>query len=280
MKAPTRALIVEDIPNWVYTLDRAARRAGASEVVVCSSLQAVTEALRKSRFDIAILDIGLDPDDDTNSDGIKVLEAIRKMDGESTRCVLVTGWQGGDRMDLQAMAQRTFGVDWAYMKEKYEAHTVIVKLTELLEQAPELRLSQMTPLENLGGDVAPLHFQDQLLGGLFPTGGVKTLSGLAARLLGSAVPLVAMRPEMPMEKGADGVWSGMYWSRALSTAVAVGLAAANATEKPGDESTLPSDLIDLLPDGMEPDLIASVRERDVQGRLWELPGISRNTFPG
>ena len=77
MRAPTRALIVEDIETWIYTLDRAARRAGASEIVACESLDAAREALRSARFDVAILDIGLDPGDDLNSDGIKVLEAIR-----------------------------------------------------------------------------------------------------------------------------------------------------------------------------------------------------------
>ena len=133
MKAPTRALIVEDIATWVYTFNRAARRAGASEVVACESLTGATEALRSARFDVAILDIGLDPDDDQNSDGIKVLEAIRQTDGDGTRCVLVTGWQGGDRMDLQSYAQQKFGVDWAFMKEKYDARSVIAKLTELLE---------------------------------------------------------------------------------------------------------------------------------------------------
>jgi len=106
VKAPTRALIVEDIETWVYILDRAARRAGASEIVVCGNLQMVGDALRSARFDVAILDVGLDPDDDLNSDGIKALEAIREMDGSGTRCVLITGWQGGDRMDLQESIQR------------------------------------------------------------------------------------------------------------------------------------------------------------------------------
>lgn len=276
MKAPTRALIVEDIENWVYTLDRAARRAGASEVVVCQDLQAVTDALRKARFDVAILDIGLDPDDDLNSDGIRALEAIRKADGESTRCILVTGWQGGDRMDMQAKAQQEFGVDWAYMKEKYEAHAVIAKLTELLEQAPALRLSQQTPMGNLGATMEPWRFEDLLVGGLSPNGGVKTLYTLVARLLGAAVPLVAMNPKLPMERDSDGVWVGLYWSRALSTAVAVGLASASAWKD--DESTVPTDLIRLLSDGVTPDLIASVKERNVKGRMWEVPGIAREKF--
>jgi CheY-like chemotaxis protein len=278
VKAPTRALIVEDIQTWAYTLDRAARRAGASEVVVCSDLDMVREALRKARFDVAILDVGLDPDDDLNSDGVNALEAIRAVDGGSTRCVLVTGWQGGDLLDLHADAQQRFGVDWAYMKDKYEAHAVIAKLTELLEQALDRRLSQGTPMANLSADAAPLHFEDQLIGGLSPTGGVKTLYALASRLLSAAIPLVAISPDAPMEKGADGVWTGMYWSRSLSTAVAVALGPASGWQE--DESIVPTNLVRLLSDGVAPDLIESVRERNIRGRLWELPGIDRDGFPG
>lgn len=277
MKAPTRALIVEDINTWVYTLDRAARRAGASEVVVCENLSMVKDALRRARFDVAILDVGLDPDDDLNSDGIKALEAIREADGLTTRCVLVTGWQG-DRMDLQAGAQQKFGIDWAYMKERYEAHQVIEKLTGLLEEASARRLSQKTPMANLCADVEPWHFENQLVDALSPHGGVQTLYSLVSRLLSSAIPVVAIRPEAPMAEGPDGVWTGLYWSRALATAVAVKLAPAPAWQR--DESNVPSDLLRLLSDGVAPDLIENVRERNVHGRLWELPTLARDKFPG
>ena len=278
MRAPTRALIVEDIGTWVYTFDRAARRAGASEVVACESLRAAKEALRTARFDVAILDIGLDPDDDQNSDGIRVLEAIRQTDGDSTRCILVTGWQGGDLLDLQSYAQQKFGVDWAFMKSKYDARSVIGKLTELLEGAAARRLSQATPMANLGADVKPFLFEGELLDALSPSGGVQTLYSLASRLLGSVIPLLADKPAQPMEKGPDGVCVGVYWSRTLSAAVAVGLAPEDSW--PEDAAVVPAALSQLLPAGITPDLLEAVRVRDVGGRLWELPGLDRNSFPG
>jgi ActR/RegA family two-component response regulator len=278
MRAPTRALIVEDIDSWVSILERAARRAGASEIVVCDSLPTVKDKLRSARFDVAILDVGLDPADNLNADGIKVLEAIRETDGLGTRCVLVTGWQGGDRMDLQAKAQQEHGVDWAYSKENYEARTVIAKLTSLLEDASTRRLSETTPMANLGAKMEPWHFQDQLLSALSPTGGIQTIFSLVSRLVSDAVPAIAMRPGQPMETGPNGVSIGLYWSRALSTAIAVGLAKATGTQ--GDESNVPIDLKRLLPDGVVPDLIEGVRERNIQGQLWELPGLDREKFPG
>lgn len=278
MKAPTRALVVEDIESWVFTLSRAARRAGASEIVVCENLEGVRDALRLARFDIAILDVGLDPDDDVNADGIAALEMIREIDGDGTRCVLVTGWQGGDRLALQSAAQQKYGIDWAYMKEKYEAHAVIAKLTELLEQAAALRLSRTTPMANLGAGTEVFYFENQLVGALSPSGGVQTLYTAASRLLNSAIPLLARDPDKPMEKGPDGVSVGLYWSRALATAVAVGLASANAAKN--GESELPEILRRCVPAGVEPDLIDHVRERDILGWLWELPGLDRDEFLG
>ena len=181
-------------------------------------------------------------------------------------------------MNLQADAQQKFGVDWAYMKERYEAHAVIAKLTELLEQAPARRLSQTTPMANLCASVEPWRFEAQLLDALSPKGGVQTLYSLVSRLLTSAIPLIAMHPAMPMEKGPDGVWIGVYWSRALATAVAVGLAPAVRWQGDGVMTYLTWDF--CCRPGVVPDLIESVRERNVQGRLWELPGLDRDKFPG
>lgn len=277
MRAPTRALVVEDVESWASILSRAARRAGVSEVIACENLQAARSALRRARFDVAILDVGLDEADDLNDDGIKVLDAIREVDGGSTRCVLVTGWQGGDRLALQSHAQDRYGVDWAFMKEKYDAHALIAKLTELLERAAASRIGK-TPMENLGADMEPFLFQGQLLDALGPHGGVQTVYTLVARLLSAAVPVVARQPGRPMETGADKVTAGLYWSRALSTAVAVGLAPAAAW--PEDESVIPPGLLRLAAGGGTPELIDSTRERNIQGRLWEIPGIDRDEFPG
>ena len=80
--------------------------------------------------------MGLDPDDDLNADGVKALEVIRATDGTGTRCVLVDRRARRCQLALQSEAQQDLGVDWAYMKEKYEARSIIAKLTELRERLP------------------------------------------------------------------------------------------------------------------------------------------------
>lgn len=275
MKEPTRVLVVEDIEAWVATLSRAAVRAGASEVVVCESLTMVKDALRRARFDVAILDIGLDPADDYNADGIKVLEAIRKKDGGGTRCILVTGWQG-DRMDLQAGAQRKYGVDWAFMKEKYESRAVIARLAELLQEAPAHRLFLPAPIANLSARMEPDQFESWLLDVISPVGGMQTISSAVRGLISSAIPLVSMRPGSPMKANRDGVLVGVYWSRALAAAVAIGLASADSPAR--DEGNPVVDLTPFVTTRVTPDLIEHVSEHNVLGWLWELPELDRDDF--
>jgi hypothetical protein len=276
--APTRALVVEDADSWVYTLTRAARMAGASEIVRCASLQAVRDMLRSYRFDIATIDIGLDPDNDLNTDGVRALEAIREMDGRGTQCVLVTGWQGGDRMALQSQAHMDHGVDFSFMKEKYDAPVVIAKLSELLAKAPERRVAQGTAMASLCAKVdPPLRFEAWLLDALSPAGGIQTVYSLVTRLLRSMIPAVASRPGMPLEMGPDRICAGVYWSRALGCAIGVSLAPADAWLE--EVAVLPASLARMLPDGMAPDLLTEACERNIAGRVWEMPGIDRDQFP-
>jgi hypothetical protein len=100
-----------------------------------------------------------------------------------------------------------------------------------------------------------------------------TLYSLVSRILSSAVPVIAMDPDMPMRQGPDGVWTGLYWSRALATTVAVGLGPASVPQ--AEESTLPDDLLRLLSAGEVPDLIEDLRERNPGQALGTSRGWQR-----
>ena len=43
-----KGLVVDTVESWIYTLSRAARRAGASEIVVCENLHAVENATKRA----------------------------------------------------------------------------------------------------------------------------------------------------------------------------------------------------------------------------------------
>ena len=282
MKAPTRAVIVEDIDSWAFNLKRVVRRAGASEVETCKNLDELHAELRRARFDIAIIDIGLDPNDNADASGVQALEMIRATDGASTRCVLVTGWQGGDRMSMQADLAARFRVEWAFMKEKFDPDTATEKLSELLDGAPQRRISGRTPMANLAAAAEPMQFEASVLRTLAPTGGAVTLYALAETLLEPVVPLVAADPTAPLralDERPDGVPSliGQYWSRARSAAVAVEFTTPPAELADHDALKLALTQAFTLP--ALPELLFEANRRNLLGRIWEFPGVGREFFP-
>jgi hypothetical protein len=93
----------------------------------------------------------------------------------------------------------------------------------------------------------------------------------------SAILVIAMNPAKPMEQGPSGTSIGVYWSRTLPAAIAVGLAPVDGWQD--EESTVPPDLRRLLPAAVTPDFIESARERNIEGRVWELPHLDRDSFP-
>ena len=117
------------------------------------------------------------------------------------------------------------------MKEKYDARSVIAKLTELLEGSPARRLSQATPMANLGGNAQPSRSKASCSTRSPQTAGSRPSTRWRRGSSAPVLPLLAEEPALPMEKGNDGVYVGVYWSRTLSAAVAVGLARAIARRR-------------------------------------------------
>lgn len=277
--APTRALIVEDVESWTFTLSRAARRAGVSEVHTCDSPAHVRSALGHVRFDVAVIDIGLDPDDDRNRGGQDVLAAIREKDGRSTRCILVTGWPG-DFLDVQSEMAAKYGVDWAYMKDRYDGPTVVAKLAELLEGASRRRVEQSTPMAQLAASANQMRFEDSLLRSFTVPlrGDVTVLYALASELLDPITPLLARDVTAPMRAlGGRSGSAGLYWSRALGAAVIVELS-TSASRQEDEIEDVGAGLGGLLDLPHAPELLVQVRRANLRGRVWEVPGVERAIF--
>ncbi len=179
-------------------------------------------------------------------------------------------------MSLQAEAHLDHGVDFAFMKEKYDAPVVTAKLTELLAKAPDRRRGQGTAMESLSAGIdPPFAFEHWMLDALSPAGGIRTVYTLVNRLLRDVTPAIAKQPNPPLEKGTDGVCTGVFWSRALGCAVGVGLA---PTDVWNGSAALPAGLAGMLRGEVMPDRITEAHERNLAGRVYEMPGIERDQF--
>jgi DNA-binding NarL/FixJ family response regulator len=74
-----RALVVEDDPSWQQILSEILSDCGL-EVDLADHYDAAVERLRASEHRLAVLDLSLGGSDHHNQDGLKVAEAVRRMD--------------------------------------------------------------------------------------------------------------------------------------------------------------------------------------------------------
>ncbi len=77
MAVSANALVVDDEPSWSEVYQRALWRVGVDRVEVTDTYEGAATAIDAMRFAVAIVDIGLAVDDDTNVDGLRVMEKIR-----------------------------------------------------------------------------------------------------------------------------------------------------------------------------------------------------------
>ena len=85
-----RALVVEDDPSWQQILSEILSDCGL-EVDVAANLDQATLSLKSQPHRLAVVDLSLSPNDHNNYDGLRVLDAIRKLD-PNCRTVLLTGF--------------------------------------------------------------------------------------------------------------------------------------------------------------------------------------------
>jgi signal transduction histidine kinase/CheY-like chemotaxis protein len=81
--------IVDDDGSWRSNLSEMLEDTGHS-VTVADNLHEAINLLSKDRFDLAIVDIRLDENDKDNTDGVKVLEKLASLGG-NTKAVITTG---------------------------------------------------------------------------------------------------------------------------------------------------------------------------------------------
>lgn len=87
---PIRALIVEDDHSWQQILYEIISDCGL-EADITSNLNDAIVALKGQPHRLAVVDLSLSPNDHNNYDGLRVLDAVRKLD-PNCRTLLLTGF--------------------------------------------------------------------------------------------------------------------------------------------------------------------------------------------
>lgn len=85
-----KVLVVDDLPDWRYTLSGLLTDAGFSVRSVSSAKEAI-QAIKEEFFHVALLDVRLDESDEDNRDGIKLMHELKR-NSPSVEIIILTGF--------------------------------------------------------------------------------------------------------------------------------------------------------------------------------------------
>src|SRR5215216_442015 len=109
-----RALIVEDDHSWQQIISEILSDCGL-EVDVATNLNDATLNLKSQPHRLAVVDLSLSPNDHNNYDGLRVLDAVRRLD-PNCRTILLTGFA---TVELAVTALTDYGAFTFLRKESF-----------------------------------------------------------------------------------------------------------------------------------------------------------------
>jgi DNA-binding NtrC family response regulator len=110
-----RALVVEDDHSWQQIISEILTDCGL-EVDITTNLEEATLALKAQPHRVAVVDLSLSPNDHNNYDGLRVLDAIRRLD-PNCRAILLTGFA---TVELAVTALTDYGAFTFLRKESFQ----------------------------------------------------------------------------------------------------------------------------------------------------------------
>src|SRR5689334_3016957 len=109
-----RALIIEDDRSWQQIISEILTDCGL-EVDIATSLDEAVLQLKTKPHRVAVVDLSLSPNDHNNIDGLRVLDAVRRLD-PNCRAILLTGFA---TVELAVTALTDYGAFTFLRKESF-----------------------------------------------------------------------------------------------------------------------------------------------------------------
>jgi|SRR5947209_19135801 len=184
-----------------------------------ASLAAAVAATDCVRYDVALVDVRLDPDDLANRDGISFVKHLRWLD-EGTRPVVFT-----DIFDDPMLIREILLVHEAadFMSKQHLAEHGNAALIESVQKAASLGRKWQVEAADKALKVVTSSVSDEDLFRIGFKGGAETLRRafrLACSYLVPLMPQIGHRPAITMIDGGK-VFNGRFWSKGQGTAVEI-----------------------------------------------------------
>ena len=132
-----RALVVEDDHSWQQIISEILSDCGL-EVDVATNLTDATLNLKSQPHRVVVVDLSLSPNDHNNYDGLRVLDAVRRLD-PNCRAILLTGFA---TVELAVTALTDYGAFTFLRKESFHRSQFRDIVYRILISPP----IQMTPI--------------------------------------------------------------------------------------------------------------------------------------
>ena len=158
-----RALVVEDDGSWQQILSEILSDCGL-EVDVAGSLEDATLGLKAQPHRLAVVDLSLSPNDHNNYDGLRVLDAVRRLD-PNCRTILLTGFA---TVELAVTALTDYGAFTFLRKESFHRSQFRDIVYRILVSAPQSAASanasaSVSPSSTKGQSLPAKHLVDRAL---------------------------------------------------------------------------------------------------------------------
>jgi RNA polymerase sigma factor (sigma-70 family) len=127
-----RALIVEDDHSWQQILSEILADSGL-QVDSAGSFDQASALLKAQPHRLAVVDLSLSPNDHNNLDGLRVLDAVRRLD-PNCRTILLTGFS---TVELAVTALTDYGAFTFLRKESFNRNQFRDIINRVLVSAPQ-----------------------------------------------------------------------------------------------------------------------------------------------
>jgi DNA-binding NarL/FixJ family response regulator len=151
------ALVVEDDPSWQQILSEILSDCGL-DVQVTSNLDDAIFILKNRPHRLAIVDLSLSPNDHNNYDGLRVLDAVRKVD-PNCRTILLTGFS---TVELAVSALTDYGAFTFLRKENFhrgQFRELIYRALATAHQPEDHKISDNSSVHNFTEPKLPTYIR-------------------------------------------------------------------------------------------------------------------------
>jgi len=159
-----RALVIEDDHSWRQILSEILTDCGL-EVDIAENLEQATLALKSQPHRVAVVDLSLSPNDHNNIDGLRVLDAVRKLD-PNCRAILLTGFA---TVELAVTALTDYGAFTFLRKESFhrsQFRDIVYRILvspPVQSQPATASVSNTSPLAGKGQITQPKPLSEKVL---------------------------------------------------------------------------------------------------------------------